>query len=421
MIYLLIANLVLLVVLIILVVTNTGKKQANTLKDALLTQFKDSESITRDEFQRNREETARSDQSGRLEMNQTLRNALQDFAGSFDRSVQSFNNLQREKFAALESRQADLIQQTENKLEMIRGVVEEKLEKTLNERLKQSFATVSTQLTEVQKGLGEMSALADDVGGLKKVLSNVKLRGGFGEVQLSMLLDQLLSPEQFEANVKIKPGKSETVEFAIKLPGRSDDRAFVWLPIDAKFPKDYFEKLQEAYDHGDPAVIEASRKNFYNAIGKMAKDISEKYIEPPYSTDFAILFLPFESIFAEVVRSASFMEEVRRRYNVIITGPTTLGAILNSLQMGFKTLAIQKRSSEVWGVLGKVKKEFSNFGGLLGKAQANLQTGLNQLDEVLGRRTRAIERTLRNIEELPGSDRDSELPNTDTSDAEEDE
>lgn len=421
MIYLLIANLVLLVVLIILVLTNTGKKQANTLKDALLTQFKDSESRTRDEFQRNREETARSDQSGRLEMNQTLRNALQDFAGSFDRSVQSFNNLQREKFAALESRQADLIQQTENKLEMIRGVVEEKLEKTLNERLKQSFATVSTQLTEVQKGLGEMSALADDVGGLKKVLSNVKLRGGFGEVQLSMLLDQLLSPEQFEANVKIKPGKSETVEFAIKLPGRSDDRAFVWLPIDAKFPKDYFEKLQEAYDHGDPAVIEASRKNFYNAIGKMAKDISEKYIEPPYSTDFAILFLPFESIFAEVVRSASFMEEVRRRYNVIITGPTTLGAILNSLQMGFKTLAIQKRSSEVWGVLGKVKKEFSNFGGLLGKAQANLQTGLNQLDEVLGRRTRAIERTLRNIEELPGSDRDSELPNTDTSDAEEDE
>lgn len=421
MIYLLIANLVLLVVLIILVLTNTGKKQANTLKDALLTQFKDSESRTRDEFQRNREETARSDQSGRLEMNQTLRNALQDFAGSFDRSVQSFNNLQREKFAALESRQADLIQQTENKLEMIRGVVEEKLEKTLNERLKQSFATVSTQLTEVQKGLGEMSALADDVGGLKKVLSNVKLRGGFGEVQLSMLLDQLLSPEQFEANVKIKPGKSETVEFAIKLPGRSDDRAFVWLPIDAKFPKDYFEKLQEAYDHGDPAVIEASRKNFYNAIGKMAKDISEKYIEPPYSTDFAILFLPFESIFSEVVRSASFMEEVRRRYNVIITGPTTLGAILNSLQMGFKTLAIQKRSSEVWGVLGKVKKEFSNFGGLLGKAQANLQTGLNQLDEVLGRRTRAIERTLRNIEELPGSDRDSELPNTDTSDAEEDE
>ncbi|MBW7839212.1 MAG: DNA recombination protein RmuC [Chitinophagaceae bacterium] len=421
MIYLVIANLVLLVVLIILVVTNTGKKQANTLKDALLTQFKDSESRTRDEFQRNREETARSDQSGRLEMNQTLRNALQDFAGSFDRSVQSFNNLQREKFAALESRQADLIQQTENKLEMIRGVVEEKLEKTLNERLKQSFATVSTQLTEVQKGLGEMSALADDVGGLKKVLSNVKLRGGFGEVQLSMLLDQLLSPEQFEANVKIKPGKSETVEFAIKLPGRSDDRAFVWLPIDAKFPKDYFEKLQEAYDHGDPAVIEASRKNFYNAIGKMAKDISEKYIEPPYSTDFAILFLPFESIFAEVVRSASFMEEVRRRYNVIITGPTTLGAILNSLQMGFKTLAIQKRSSEVWGVLGKVKKEFSNFGGLLGKAQANLQTGLNQLDEVLGRRTRAIERTLRNIEELPGSDRDSELPNTESSDAEEDE
>ncbi|HRN72639.1 MAG TPA: DNA recombination protein RmuC [Ginsengibacter sp.] len=421
MIYLLIANLVLLVLLIILVVTNTGKKQANTLKDELLTQFKDSESRTREEFQRNREETAKSDQSGRLEMNQTLRNALQDFAGSFDRSVQSFNNLQREKFAALESRQADLIQQTESKLEMIRGVVEEKLEKTLNERLKQSFATVSTQLTEVQKGLGEMSALADDVGGLKKVLSNVKLRGGFGEVQLSMLLDQLLSPEQFEANVKIKPGKSETVEFAIKLPGRSDDRAFVWLPIDAKFPKDYFEKLQEAYDHGEPALIEASRKNFYNAIGKMAKDISEKYIEPPYSTDFAILFLPFESIFAEVVRSASFMEEVRRRYNVIITGPTTLGAILNSLQMGFKTLAIQKRSSEVWGVLGKVKKEFSNFGGLLGKAQANLQTGLNQLDEVLGRRTRAIERTLRNIEELPGIDRDSELPNTDTSETEEDE
>ncbi|MCO6497295.1 MAG: DNA recombination protein RmuC [Chitinophagaceae bacterium] len=420
MLYLLIANLVLLMVLIILVIVKTGGKKTDLLKKELLTHFQDSEGRTREEFRRNREETAQSNLTNRQELNKTLRDSLQDFAGSFDRSVQSFNDLQKEKFVALENRQRDMIQQTENKLELIRGVVEEKLEKTLNERLKQSFATVSTQLTEVQKGLGEMSALADDVGGLKKVLSNVKLRGGFGEVQLSMLLEQLLAPDQFAANVQVKPGKGEVVEFAIKLPGRSDDREFIWLPIDAKFPKDVFEHLQNAYEQGDPDGINNARKTFYNAVGKMAKDISEKYIDPPNSTDFAIMFLPFEGIFAEVVRSASFMEEVRRRYNVIITGPTTLGAILNSLQMGFKTLTIQKRSSEVWRVLAEVKKEFGNFGGLLGKAQANLQTGLNQLDEVLGKRTRAIERKLKKVEQLPDANAGTlPLPDNNSNDVDE--
>lgn len=422
MLYLLIVNLVLLVVLILLVVLKNGKKEGMQLKSELLDQFAAIESRTKDEFQRNRSENAQSNTSNRQELNDTLRSSLQDFSVSFDRSVKSFNDLQREKFVALEQRQTDLIQHTENKLEMIRTVVEEKLEKTLNERLKQSFSTVSTQLAEVQKGLGEMNAIADDVGGLKKVLSNVKLRGGFGEIQLSMLLEQLLAPDQYQANVKIKAGKNELVEFAIKLPGRDDDRAFIWLPVDAKFPKDVYEHLQETYDKGDLAEIETARKNLYGTLLKMAKDIADKYIDPPGTTDFAILFLPFEGIFAEVVRSASFMEEVRRKYNVVITGPTTLGAILNSLQMGFKSLAIQKRSSEVWRVLAGVKKEFSNFGGLLGKAQANLQTGLNQLDEVLGKRTRAIQRTLKEVELLPGTDKEGiVLPPSESEDALEEE
>lgn len=331
--------------------------------------------------------------------------SFKDFEKVFRDNVKSFNDLQREKFGQLETKQNELVQGTEKKLESIRVTVEEKLEKTLSERLGQSFETVGKQLIEVQKGLGEMQTIATDVGGLKKVLSNVKLRGGVGEVQLALLLEQILAPNQYDANVRTKKGSTEPVEFAIKLPGRSEDEsAFVYLPIDAKFPKDTYEHLLVAYESAIPEDIEAATKNLETVIKKMAKDIRDKYLDPPNTTDFAIMFLPFESIYAEVIRRSSLIDQLRTEFQITVAGPTTLMAILNSLQMGFRTLALQKRSSEVWKVLGTVKSEFEKFGGLLEKAQKNIQTGLGQLDDVVGTRTRAIQRQLRNVESLPAAE-----------------
>ncbi|MBL0200329.1 MAG: DNA recombination protein RmuC [Chitinophagaceae bacterium] len=351
----------------------------------------------------------------------SLLTAFKGFQETFDNNIKSFNDLQREKFAQLDTRQNDLIKNTETKLESIRVTVEEKLEKTLSERLGQSFETVGKQLIEVQKGLGEMQTLAQDVGGLKKVLSNVKMRGGFGEVQLAMLLEQILAPDQYEANVKTKSCSSDLVEFAIKLPGRDENNMQVWLPIDAKFPKDVYEQLQTAYDVGDISQIELAQKNLENTIRKMAKDISDKYLDPPNTTDFGIMFLPFEGIYAEVVRKASLLEDLQRNYKIVVTGPTTLAAILNSLHMGFRTLVIQKRSSEVWKILGAVKKEFENFGGLMQKAQKNIQTGLDQLDDVMSKRTKAIQRKLRNIETLDAAETKLILPEITDADISEDE
>ena len=347
-------------------------------------------------------------------MRDALINAFKGFQETFDKNVTSFNDLQKEKFAQMEIKQSELMRNTEAKLEFIRTTVEEKLEKTLSERLGQSFETVGKQLIEVQKGLGEMQTLAQDVGGLKRVLSNVKMRGGIGEVQLSMLLEQILAPDQYEANVKTKQGSSDLVEFAVKLPGKDENNHQVWLPIDAKFPKDIYEQLQTAYDIGDTVQIEQAQKTLENTIKKMAKDISEKYIDPPNTTDFGIMFLPFEGIYAEVVRKASLLEELQRTYKIVVTGPTTLAAILNSLHMGFRTLAIQQRSSEVWKVLGAVKKEFESFGGLMQKAQKNIQTGMDQLDDVMGMRTKAIQRKLRGVESL--NDTDTKLLLTDLTD-----
>jgi len=347
-------------------------------------------------------------------MRDALINAFKGFQETFDKNVTSFNDLQKEKFAQMEIKQSELMRNTEAKLEFIRTTVEEKLEKTLSERLGQSFETVGKQLIEVQKGLGEMQTLAQDVGGLKRVLSNVKMRGGIGEVQLSMLLEQILAPDQYEANVKTKQGSSDLVEFAVKLPGKDENNNQVWLPIDAKFPKDIYEQLQTAYDIGDTVQIEQAQKTLENTIKKMAKDISEKYIDPPNTTDFGIMFLPFEGIYAEVVRKASLLEELQRTYKIVVTGPTTLAAILNSLHMGFRTLAIQQRSSEVWKVLGAVKKEFESFGGLMQKAQKNIQTGMDQLDDVMGMRTKAIQRKLRGVESL--NDTDTKLLLTDVTD-----
>lgn len=346
-------------------------------------------------------------------MREALVNAFKGFGDNFDKNIVSFNDLQKEKFGDLEKRQNELIINTETKLESIRVTVEEKLEKTLSERLGQSFETVGKQLIEVQKGLGEMQTIAADVGGLKKVLSNVKLRGGVGEVQLAMLLEQILAPNQYEANVKTKKGSSDSVEFAIKLPGKSEDEnSIVYLPIDAKFPKDTYEHLINAYENAIPDDIEAASKNLEVTIRKMAKDISDKYIDPLNTTDFAIMFLPFESIYAEVIRRSALVDQLRDQYKITVAGPTTLMAILNSLQMGFRTLSLQKRSSEVWNVLSAVKKEFGNFGGLLEKAQKNIQTGLGQLDQVAGTRTRAIQRQLQNVETIPTLEASEILPET---------
>lgn len=352
-------------------------------------------------------EIQKGGKEGRSELSEALRQFsvamtqnIKTFQDSSDKSMALLSEMQREKLGQIETRQAEMIKNTETRLEQIRVTVEEKLEKTLSERLGQSFETVGKQLIEVQKGLGEMQTLAQDVGGLKKVLSNVKMRGGIGEVQLSMLLEQILAPEQYEANVKTKASSRDFVEFAIKLPGKDENNRHVWLPVDAKFPKDNYEALQNAYDNSDIALIDKEQKNLEMAIKSMAKDISDKYIDPPFTTDFAIMFLPFEGIYAEVVRKAALLEEIQQKYKVLITGPTTFAAILNSLQMGFRTLAIEKRSSEVWNILGAVKREFDTFGGLLQKAQKNIQGGLDDIDKLVGTRTKVIQRKLRGVEAL---------------------
>ncbi|TAD90507.1 MAG: DNA recombination protein RmuC [Bacteroidetes bacterium] len=337
--------------------------------------------------------------------------AFRDFGDTFDKKVNEFNDLQRTKFAEMEKKQNELIANTEKRLEEMRATVDEKLTKTLSDRIGESFETVGKQLIEVQKGLGEMQTIAIDVGGLKKVLSNVKLRGGVGEVQLAMILEQILAPGQYEANVRTKAGSNDPVEFAIKLPGRSDDENnFVYLPIDAKFPKDTYELVIAAYENAIPEDIEIATKNLEITIKKMAKDISEKYLDPPNTTDFAIMFLPFEGIYAEVIRRSDLVDQLRDQYRITVAGPTTLVALLNSLQMGFRTLALQKRSSEVWQVLGAVKTEFDKFGGLLEKAQRNIHSASDTVDELLGKRSRAITRKLKNIDALPAAEAKRLLP-----------
>lgn len=359
------------------------------------------ESLFRQELKENREELSRNMRELRTELNQAISLSTQQMQTTLHRNLMTTNEMQREKFEAMNRQQDILVKSTEKRLDEMRLMVEEKLQKTLNERIGQSFELVRTQLENVQKGLGEMKTLAEDVGGLKKVLGNVKTRGTFGEIQLSALLEQMLSPEQYEANVKTRKNATEFVEFAIKLPGKDNGKDVVYLPIDAKFPKDVYEQYIDAYEEGDASLIESTSKQLEITVKRMAKDIRDKYIEPPYTTDFAILFLPFESIYAEVIRRTALIETLQKDFKIVVTGPTTLGAILNSLQMGFRTLAIQKRTSEVWSVLGAVKTEFGKFGGMLEKVQKNLQSAGDQLEEVMGKRTRAIERKLRQVEALP--------------------
>ena len=424
--FILISCVLLLILNIILIGLHVRSRKDNTARDVSRS-ISDLEKVIRDESRYNREndenrsrkdreELASTLNHFRTEHRETLKNittqtnsAIQAFQKSFAESMELFNRLQREKFGELSLRQQELLQNTEKKLEEMRATVDEKLQKTLHERIGRSFELVSKQLENVQKGLGEMQTLAQDVGGLKRVLSNVKIRGTIGEVQLSMLLEQILAPDQYDANVKTKPGSDKLVEFAVKLPGRAEGDESVYLPIDAKFPKDVYEQLLDAYESGDLQRVETTSRVLEQTIRGMAKDIRDKYLAPPHTTDFGIMFLPFESIYGEVTRRAALLEQLQQEYHVIVTGPTTLAAILNSLQMGFRTLAIQKRSSEVWRILGAVKAEFEKFGGLLEKAQKNLQTANNQLEEVMGKRTRAIQRQLRSVEALPAKEEQNPL------------
>lgn len=377
------------------------------------------ESLFRQEMKENREEMSRNMRELRTELNQALSLSTQQMQTTLHRNLITTNEMQREKFESMNRQQDILVKSTEKRLDEMRLMVEEKLQKTLNERIGQSFELVRSQLENVQKGLGEMKNLAEDVGGLKKVLGNVKTRGTYGEIQLAALLEQMLSPEQYEANVRTRQNATEFVEFAIKLPGKDNGKEVVYLPIDAKFPKDVYEQYMDAYEDGDPSLIENTSKQLEITIKRMAKDIRNKYIEPPFTTDFAIMFLPFESIYAEVIRRTTLVESLQKDYKIVVTGPTTLGAILNSLQMGFRTLAIQKRTSEVWNVLGAVKTEFGKFGGMLEKVQKNLQNAGDQLEEVMGKRTRAIERKLRQVEALPTEESRKMLSMDDTMDEDE--
>ena len=283
------------------------------------------------------------------------------------------------------------------KLDEIRGTVDEKLEATLQRRVSESFRAVSTQLEQVYKGLGEMQNLAADVGGLKQVLSGVKTRGILGEIQLGAILEEILAPEQYETNVTTIPGSTQRVEYAIKMPGA--DGGTVWLPIDSKFPGDTYAHLQDAQASGDAQAVENARHALELVLRSEAKDIHEKYVEPPYTTTFGILFLPFEGLYAEVV-NAGLLEVLQRDYQVNVAGPSTMAALLNSLQMGFKTLAIQKRSGEVWQLLGAVKTEFDKFGQGLSKMQQRLRQTDEELDNLIGVRSRAINRKLRSVQSL---------------------
>lgn len=320
----------------------------------------------------------------------------------------------------LQTRQTDNAMQTEQKLEQmrrslsdslermqtgnqaqldsIRKTVDEKLQETLDRKLNDSFQLVSQRLEQVYKGLGEMQTLASGVGDLKKVLSNVKTRGVLGEIQLGAILEQLLTPEQYAVNVATKQGSQANVEYAIRLPGT--DGAPIWLPIDAKFPLDAYEQLLAAYDTADAAQVEIAVKTLKTRVKGFAKDVQTKYIDPPNTTDFAVLFIPVEGLYAELVR-AGMVEVLQREYKVTLAGPTTMSALLNSLQMGFRTLAIQKRSSEVWKILGAVKSEFDKFASVLEATQNRLNQANAELDKLVGTRTRQIQRTLKNVETLP--------------------
>jgi DNA recombination protein RmuC len=343
--------------------------------------------------------------SAEREAREELSRGLATFSQTLSSQMGATATVQNAQFetlrGAVEHRLERIQQDNAAKLEQMRQTVDEKLQSTLEKRLSESFRQVSERLELVHKGLGEMQTLAAGVGDLKRVLSNVKTRGVFGETQLAALLEQVMAPEQYEKNVATRPGSSARVEFAIKLPGRDD--VPVLLPIDAKFPIEDYQRLQAAQEAGDKAALEMAEKALEARVKLEAKTIAEKYLEPPHTTDFALLYLPFEGLFGEVLRRPGLFDHIQRQFRVTICGPTNLLAYLNSLQMGFRTLAIQQRSSEVWKVLGTVKSEFGKFAEVLANTKRQLQTVANTIDQAEVR-TRQIERKLKDVEVLPGAE-----------------
>lgn len=371
-----------------------------------------------------RRQRAQQTEAGSLE---TRLKTLEDLLRNAEKSSAALQGRQdilaksvETSLSRLQTQQADAAMQTEQKLEQlrrsmteslnhmqtasqlqldgIRRTVDEKLQETLDRKLSESFQQVSQRLEAVYKGLGEMQSLAAGVGDLKKVLSNVKTRGILGEIQLGAILEQILSPEQYAANVATKKGSQANVEYAVRLPG-SDGRP-VWLPVDAKFPLDAYQQLLDAYDAADPALVDSAKKMLFQRVKGFAKEVRTKYIDPPNTTDFAILFIPTEGLYAELIRGG-MAETLQRDYQVTLAGPTTMSALLNSLQMGFRTLAIQKRSGEVWKVLGAVKTEFNTFASVLESTQKRLAQAGDDLDKLVGVRTRKIQSTLKQVEALP--------------------
>lgn len=438
--YLLIFIIALLTGIILILLFRKDKQKDND-NEALTREIARLDGLVRDEFSRNREEASklqkesRSEQSESLtrfsevlalsnrELKEELARSLKAFQDSFSESVKSFNDLQKQKFDELNLKQSEqktameiqlekirdsveksidkIREENSKKLDEMRATVDEKLQTTLEKRLSESFKVVSERLEQVHKGLGEMQTLASDVGDLKKVLTNVKQRGVLGEIQLGAILENILSPSQYQKNVKTKSGSTEFVEYAILLPGKDETGSHVYLPVDSKFPMEDYLRLVEAHEAASPTDIKSASSQLQMAIKKSAKDIHDKYIDPPQTTDFGILFLPVEGLYAEVVRQPGLIEDLSRNFKIIIAGPTTLAALLNSLQMGFRTLAIEKRSSEVWKVLQAVKTEFGNFEKVLKSAKDKIDKAGEDIEKLVGTRTRKMQIKLRGITELP--------------------
>ena len=420
---------ILLITLIILAIANIViglkkkvsfdiKPQLKEVEESILkfdTTLERTEKLIKDEFQRNRTETNETSKTNREELTKSLKS----FEGNFSEKIKNLNELLRQNFGDFNKQQIDSNKlATENikdvektieknlksirednttQLNEMRKTVDEKLQTTLEKRLGESFKQVSDRLEQVHKGLGEMQNIATGVGDLKKVLSNVKTRGVLGEYQLENILEQILTPDQYAKNVATKKGSQANVEFALKLPGKEEGKE-VWLPIDSKFPIEDYDRLLDTFDKGEKEGIESAQKVLLKKIESFAKSISEKYIDPPHTTDFGIMFLPVESLYAEVLRHPGLFEILQRKYKITVTGPTTLSALLNSLQMGFRTLAVQKRSSEVWDILKAVKFEFKEFSGVLAKVHKQLNTASGTLETLRTTRTNVMERKLKDVE-----------------------
>ena len=392
--------MILLLLILFIIYNQLRSKPVNSEDTIFKTSLDEKIKLIHDQLGRNREETNKNSLENRQELIKTLNQFEDKFGKNIKEIRETVNNQLR-----------DIREDNTKQLEKMRATVDEKLQETLEKKLGESFDLVSKRLEEVHKGLGEMQTIATGVGDLKKVLSNVKTKGVFGEYQLGNILEQILTPDQYGKNIATNPDHNGSVEFAVKMPGKTNDTV-LWLPIDSKFPTESYELLIDAYDQGDKSIVESARKQLIRSIDTFAKDISTKYISVPETTDFAIMFLPVEGLFAEVLREPGIMESLRKKYKIALTGPTTLSALLNSLQMGFRTLLVQERSSEVWNILSSVKSEFSTFGSHLSKVQSQLKTASNSLENLQGTRTRAMERKLRDVEIIDNKT-NVELPNID--------